>query len=276
MKKDRFLLPFLVVTATVFAANIAIIIIFTLVRVEDSFYKSLNVASLSIAFLSFIASSFFSLSVYLQSKAQGKINESLPKKDDQYIISNYSLFNLEKEISFFSLDAVQAGLVMRKGRCLFDGGAERGAAVTRLVLLPTDSLNIPTYRVTVRSVALFCADGSELYRASAEVPVDTEYSANILQRGYNCICIDLAAEQNAVEELFTRTSYMEIQLDIISVFNVKMSTKFFVYLDAEKSVEHNPDKTSLPDLCTYTVHHSNYVIEEKSILTGPQTEEESI
>ena len=80
-------------------ANLIIIFVFSNVKMEQTFYNALNVSSLAIAFVSFIASSFFSFSVYMQTKNQNKINESLPKKDDQYIIANYSLFNIENEIS---------------------------------------------------------------------------------------------------------------------------------------------------------------------------------
>ena len=139
MKKNRLGMWFIFVTAALLVANIALILIFTFIKVEDNFYNSLNVASLSIAFLSFIASSFFSLSVYLQTRAQGEINKSLPKKDDQYIIANYSLFNIEGEFSMFSLDGDEKELVLSKGAVLSDEGDE----VTRFVFLPTDSMNAP-------------------------------------------------------------------------------------------------------------------------------------
>ena len=38
------------------------------------------------------------------------------------------------------------------------------------------------------------------------------------------------------------------------------------YLGGTKSVEGNPDRNDIPDLETYIIHHSNYLIEEKSIL----------
>lgn len=46
-----------------------------------------------------------------------------------------------------------------------------------------------------------------------------------------------------------------------------MSVAFFVYLDSEKDVSGNPDKEVIHDLRTYTIHHSNYTIENKSIIT---------
>ena len=59
---------------------------------------------------------------------------------------------------------------------------------------------------------------------------------------------------------------IEIVLDIIGVFNVKMNVKFLVYLDKEKDSSSNPDREEYPDLCTYFIHHSNYIIIEKSIV----------
>ena len=92
MKKNKFAFLFLLTSFLLLIVNIAIIVIFSIIKMENTFYSALNVASLSISFISFIVSSFFSFSVYAQTKNQNKINESLPKKDDQYIIANYSLF----------------------------------------------------------------------------------------------------------------------------------------------------------------------------------------
>jgi hypothetical protein len=231
--------------------------------VEDSFYNSLNVASLSIAFLSFIASSFFSLSVYLQTRAQGEINKSLPKKDDQYIIANYSLFNIEGEFSLFSLKGDEKELV--RSREAYLAGEGDNGEITRLVFLPTDSMNAPTYKVIIRSISFRSSKNDEIYYASGD-GVDAEYSANILKRGYNCISVDLSLPIERASELLKNTCHVELTLDIISVFNVCMSMRYNVYLGGTKSVEGNPDRNEIPDLETYIIHHSNYLIEEKSIL----------
>ena len=45
-----------------------------------------------------------------------------------------------------------------------------------------------------------------------------------------------------------------------------MSVAFSVYLDSAKNVDDNPDKKNLVDLNTYFIHHSNYFIEDKSIV----------
>lgn len=262
MKQNKFVSVFFIIAISLFVLDIATIIIFSVLDMESSFYNSLNVASLLIAFVSFVASSFFSLSVYQQSKNQNRINESLPKKDDQYIIANYSLFNLEREISFFTLTGEERAQVLASERTLGEGDE-----VVRLVFLPTDSMNKPTYKVLVHSISFLSPTHEELYSAVAGEPVDCDYSANVLSRGYNCICVDLLSSFKGVCDLFSRAEKIEIKLDIISVFNVKMTSTFSVHLDGEKDVSNNPDKNKISDLTTYTVHHSNYYIEDKSILT---------
>lgn len=265
MKKNKFAFIFLMGSLLILLVNIAIIITFSILDMENKFYNSLNVASLSIAFASFIASTFFSFSVYLQSKTQNKINESLPKKDDQYIIANYSLFNIENEVSFFSLNDIEKKAVLKNLRYLVDNDADEIQNIIRLVFLPTDSINKPTYKVLIKSISFLSHDGEELYSAQATGTLDGNYSSNILQRGYNCICVDILSEYEAIRKYFAQCNYIKLSLDIISVFNVNMSVGFFVYLDKEKDTSQNPDKKELPDLKTYRIHHSNYTIENKSI-----------
>lgn len=233
---------------------------------ENAFYSALNVASLSISFVSFIVSSFFSFSVYSQSKNQNKINESLPKKDDQYIIANYSLFNIENEVSFFSINGEEKSIIIQDSKHLISDVKSGGENITRLVFLPTDSANKPTYKVLIKSISFFSQEHTDIYTAKAINKFDGEYSANILQRGYNCICVDILDDFENIQNYFSRSKYLKLSMDIISVFNVNMSVTFFIYLDSEKDVSQNPDKKSLLDLRTYTIHHSNYTIENKSIV----------
>lgn len=266
MKKHKFAFIFLIFSLVLLLINIAIIVVFSIIKIEDRFFNSLNVASLSISFLSFIASSFFSFSVYLQTEKQNKINESLPKKDDQYIIANYSLFNIEREISFFSLKDDEKTTIIDNGKYVKSKESTIVENITRLVFLPTDSMNQPTYKVLVKSLSFFNSKNENLYEATVDGTLDGEYSANILQRGYNCICVDIANDYEYIEKLFVNTKRIKLSVDIISVFNVKMSVVFSVYLDKAKDVDKNPDKIEIIDLNTYLIHHSNYYIEEKSIV----------
>ena len=118
MKKNKFPFIFLLTSFLLLLVNIAIIIVFSIVEMENKFYSALNVSSLSVSFISFVVSSFFSFSVYSQTKTQNKINESLPKKDDQYIIANYSLFNIEREVSFFSLTDEEKSVILQESKFL--------------------------------------------------------------------------------------------------------------------------------------------------------------
>ena len=202
----------------------------------------------------------------MQTKNQNKINEGLPKKDDQYIISNYSLFNIENEVSFFSLSGDEKSFLLQTQKYLLSKDRSIENNVVRLVFLPTNSMNMPTYKVLIRSIDFISTKHETLYSAKSEGALDGEYSANILNRGYNCICVDLADNFNTISQLFSNTGHLKLELDIISVFNVKMSVTYYIYLDSAKDVTQNPDKEKISDLSTYKVHHSNYTIEEKSIL----------
>ena len=266
MKKSRFAVVFLISSMLLFLINLLIIVVFSNFEVKSTFYSALNVSSLVIAFVSFIASSFFSFTVYLQTKNQNKINESLPKKDDQYIIANYSLFNIETEISFFSIHGDEKEGVLQSHAYLGEAAAGENN-VTRIVFLPTDSVNMPTYRVLVKSIEFMSTLDETIYAATASDGVNGAYSANILNRGYNCFTVDVLNGMDVVSEAFKKSSYIKLNLDIISVFNVKMTVSFFVHLDGAKSTANNPDKVTIPDLTTYTIHHSNYRIEEKSIVS---------
>ena len=268
MKKNRFSIFFCLFAALLLLANLIIIGVFSNIEVKSTFYNALNVSSLTIAFVSFIASCFFSISVYLQAKNQNKINDSLPKKEDQYIIANYSLFNIEKEISFFSLVGDEKDNLIQSDNILKSEGERGTNDVTRLVFLPTDSVNMPTYKVLVKSIEFISSKNETLYAAKADRSIDGAYSANVLNRGYNCFCVDLSDTMETVRTLFEKSNYLKLNLDVVSVFNVKMTVSFYVYPGAIKNTDHNPDKKSIPDLTTYVVHHTNYRIEDKSILTN--------
>jgi hypothetical protein len=126
---------------------------------------------------------------------------------------------------------------------------------------------MPTYKVLVRSVEFISAQKRVLLNATALDVLDGSYSANILDRGYNCISIDVLSDIKTIQSVFDSTDCLVLGLDIISVFNVKMSVSFYIYLNSIKDISENPDKNIIPDLTTYTIHHTNYQIEDKSILT---------
>ena len=171
----------------------------------------------------------------------------------------------QKEISFFAVTGDEKNLLLSEGKYLKnETGA--GCDITRLVFLPSDSVNSPTYKVVVKSITFYSSLNKKLFFASSAYGIDCDYASDILQRGYNCICVDIAKHMGGISDLFSQASRIELRLDIISVFNVKMSTNFSIRLDQSKNVDANPDKQIIKDLKTHTIHHCNYVIEEKSIL----------
>lgn len=268
MKNSRFGFFFFISSILLLIANLILIIVFSNLDVKSEFYNALNVSSLVIAFVSFIASSFFSFSVYLQTKNQNKINDSLPKKDDQYIIANYSLFNIETEVSCFSINGDEKVHCLKTKNYLQVSTDSKASSLNRLVFLPTDSVNMPTYKVLVKSVEFVSAADETLCIATSEKSVDGFYSANVLNRGYNCFSVDILGDEKSFDTLLANSKYIKISLDIISVFNVKITATFYVHLHGEKDTSNNPDKKLIPDLKTYTIHHSNYQIEDKTIVTA--------
>ena len=80
MKNSRFGFFFFISSILLLIANLILIIVFSNLDVKAEFYNALNVSSLVIAFVSFIASSFFSFSVYLQTKTKIKLTIAYPKR----------------------------------------------------------------------------------------------------------------------------------------------------------------------------------------------------
>ena len=256
------------VAGVILITNVVIIVLFSLVNMNSAFYNALNVSSLMIAFVSFVASTFFSLLIYVQTKNQNEINDNLLKKDDQYIISNYSLFNIENEITFFSLTGDEKQNLLLSHKYLTSDILGDDSCIVRLVFLPTNSMNMPTYKVLCRSIAFVSSKNEVICEATSDHPLDSEYSANILSRGYNCICVDILSAFASMQKAFSQTNHIRLKLDVISVFNVKMTVMYNIYLDSPKDVSANPDREKISDLSTYIVHHTNYTIEEKSILSN--------
>ena len=81
-------------------------------------------------------------------------------------------------------------------------------------------------------------------------------------------CAGKSTAMSWVQKAFSQTNHIRLKLDVISVFNVKMTVMYNIYLDSPKDVSANPDREKISDLSTYIVHHTNYTIEEKSILSN--------
>lgn len=271
-KYKKFTFMFWSFTLLILLVNIIMIIIFTKAKVVNNFYNALSVASLGISFASFAASCFFSLSVYLQSMAQTKISESLPKKDDQYIINNYSLFDLQKEFTTFSLQNNEKEEVLKNKNYLTNEKTYSINEISRFVFLPTNSVNAPTYKVLLNNIKLIDKANLPIFNANnMGRSIDGNYAPNILQRNYNCICVDIKIPLKDINNYLSYTKYLEISLDIISIFNVKFAMKYIISIDCKKDTSKNIDKNAIPDLESYIIHHTNSVILAKEICNNNES-----
>lgn len=264
--KKLTMLVFIWTSLLILAVNIVVVVVFSNRQMQDSFYNSLNIASLVIAFISLITSCFFSFSLYVQSLTQTKINDKLPKKEDSYITENYSLFNLEKEFSVFSVDDEKDDLIANK-KYLTNTQENEKNDLTRVVFLPTDSLNKSTYKVVAHSLEIYSKFNLLKSFENKLNNCDAQYAYNILQRGYNCICVDLGIPHKKLIGLLDEASCLRINLDIISIFNVCFNISFDIKIEGKKDVGLNVDLEKLPDLNTYVVHHTNYFIKSKTIVS---------
>ena len=178
------------------------------------------------------------------------------------------MFNIETEVSCFSINGDEKVHCLKTKNYLQVSTDSKASSLNRLVFLPTDSVNMPIYKVLVKSVEFVSAADETLCIATSEKSVDGFYSANVLNRGYNCFSVDILGDEKSFDTLLANSKYIKISLDIISVFNVKITATFYVHLHGEKDTSNNPDKKFIPDLKTYTIHHSNYQIEDKTIVTA--------
>ncbi len=256
MKNEKkIIFVFLLISFVIFLVNIFIILFFSKSNIENEFYNSLNIASLIIAFSSFVTSTFFSLAVYSQSITQTKINKTLPKKDDQYIINNHSLFNIDNEFTIFSTTEYD------KDNSFYTN--EKSELFTRLVFLPTNSKNCETYKVLAQQIEFKTENKNYIF--STNNPIDTYYASNILQRNYNCIFMDLNIDKNKLFNIINETKQLIVNISIISIFNVVLDIEFIIKIDSLKDTSKNVDKEKIKDLDTFIIHHTNYKIKNKSI-----------
>lgn len=241
MKKQNLLLIFMIIVMSLLFISALALVIFSFINIDNNFYNAINVAALLISFASFAASCFFSLAVYIQAKNQEKINEKLPKKDDQYILNNYSLIDFCKEITLLS-----------------------NGKTSRLVFLVTDTINQPVYKVRCKSISI--GENSDKKSINFDIPFDCNYAKNVLDRNYNCIYVDLPLSTKEAFESINGNKIINITLQIISTFNVAFELNFVLTLDSLKDTSHNEDKKKFDFLETWLLHHSVFNIIDKKIV----------
>ena len=179
---------------------------------------------------------------------------------DSYITKNFSLFSIEKEISIFPLYNEEKKVALESGQYIDDGGA----TLYRLVFLPTDYINNPINSVFL--LRLTCKDnsGKEFMRFTPQKPIDCNYSTNVLQRCYNCLCVDILTDKD-IPYLFEKVKTAVLELEINSIFNVCMAVRFNIEMNGKKNNENNVDIQKIPELVSFLIHHTRYQVLERTI-----------
>ena len=179
---------------------------------------------------------------------------------DSYITKNYSLFSIEKEVTVFPIYNEEREIAISSGQYIHD----RGSRMYRLVFLPTDHINSPIN--SVRLLGMSCKDnsGKEFLTFKPLVPLDCNYSTNVLQRCYNCICVDVLTDKD-LPYLFEKVKTIVLDLQINSIFNVAMDVRFNIEMNGKKDNTNNVDISLIPEMVTFNIHHTRYQILARSI-----------
>ena len=179
---------------------------------------------------------------------------------DSYITKNYSLFSIEKEISMFPLYNEEKQLVLDSGKYIDDNGS----GIYRVVFLPTDYINNPIN--SVHLIEISCKDnvGKTFMSFKPIIPLDCNYSTNVLQRCYNCISIDILTDKD-MPYLLEKAKTIVLNLEINSIFNVSMQVLFNIELNGKKDNKNNVDLKQIPEMVTFNIHHTGYRILARSI-----------
>lgn len=180
--------------------------------------------------------------------------------EETYISKNYALFDFEKEISMFPLYKEEKETILNNKQYIDD----KGSLIYRIVMLPTDTVNAPVHRVRVTNISLVDSKDKEYVTLHSKEGVDTEYSCNVLNRGYNCLNIDILTDKD-IPYLFEKCKKMYITLRIESVFNVYFDVEYQILMNGKKDNSNNPDIKKIPELATFFIHHSNYKILDRGI-----------
>jgi hypothetical protein len=194
-----------------------------------------SVPDLILTFIGVASAAFFSLATFLN------LNFSRENKTERKIIANYSLLNFCKEITVLKEKTVE------------------DKPHTTICFLVTEKLNSPIFKVLFKKI-----ESSNTIILKSENGEDGKYGENILDRGYNCIEVDIPLNIKETKELFKSNSLITIELDIISVFKVTSNVDYQLVISKKKTGK-NPDKKEYPKLTTFLLHHSTYKLENQSI-----------
>lgn len=189
-----------------------------------------------------------------------KVEKKIEVDEDTYIAKNYALFDFEKEITIFPIYGDEKNNVINNGQYINDSGS----LIYRIVMLPTDSVNAPVNRVLVQSLSLVDAKDKVYASLKTNKDIDAQYSSNVLNRGYNCINIDVLTDKD-IPYLYNKCQKMYITLRIESIFNVYFDVEYQILMNGKNDTTNNPDTQIIPELVTFNIHHSNYKILKRGI-----------
>lgn len=161
---------------------------------------------------------------------------------------DYALFTFEKEISAFSVPIEEGNTNY------FDDDGER---LYRIVFLPGESMNNPVGKVEVFELNMLDEKGKRIAFFKKDEGIDARYAHNVLDRGYNCINIDILTNKDILY-LLSKVKTIKLVSKIESIFGVVLDVEFEILLNGKKDNSRNPDIKELEDLVTFNVHHSHY------------------
>ena len=170
------------------------------------------------------------------------------QEESNDLSKDYSLFTLEKEISAFSIDDEE------NKENYFDDNGER---LYRLVLLPGESMNNPVGKVEVFELNMLDEKNKRIAFFSKDDGIDAKYAYNVLDRGYNCINIDILTNKDILY-LLNKVKTIKLMTKIHSIFGAVLDVEFEILLNGKEDNKRNPDIKELPDLVTFKIHHCHY------------------
>ncbi|GHV34500.1 hypothetical protein FACS1894178_2120 [Bacteroidia bacterium] len=139
---------------------------------------------------------------------------------------------------------------------------EKKTVSTNICLLVTDYINKPIYKVLFKEIDFVNKDKKFLSKKG----IDGKYQEHTLNRDYNCMGVNLPLSIEETKKLFQEDTKIEIELEIISIFNVQFTVRYEITIGPKKNTSKNPDKKKFKNLQTYLMHHSIYRVEEQEIV----------
>ncbi len=173
-----------------------------------------------------------------------QVNNDAANKD-------YALFTFDKELSAFSISKDDI-----YSNNYFD---DRGERLYRLVLLPGESINNPVQKVEVFEINMLDEKGKRIALFNKEEGIDARYTYNVLDRGYNCINIDILTNKDILY-LLNKVKTMFLLTKIHSIFGAILDVEFEILFNGKEDNTRNPDIKELSDLVTFKIHHCHYKV----------------